>query len=139
MIEVNKIYNMDCIKGMQSIEDNTIDTIITSPPYNVGIKYDSWNDSLPIDHYFKFTHDWLSEGYRILKDDGRIALNLPFEIKIKNTGRFFLISDIWEIMKDIGYKWAGIVMLKEKSPQRVKYSAWGSYNSPSAPYIYILH
>ena len=37
MIELNKIYNIDCIEGLKMIEDNSIDLIITSPPYNKGI------------------------------------------------------------------------------------------------------
>lgn len=34
MIELNKIYNIDCIEGLKMIEDNSIDLIITSPPYS---------------------------------------------------------------------------------------------------------
>ena len=34
MIELNKIYNVDCIEGMKQISDGTIDLIVTSPPYN---------------------------------------------------------------------------------------------------------
>ena len=33
MLEINKIYNMDCIEGMKLIPDNSIDCIITDPPY----------------------------------------------------------------------------------------------------------
>lgn len=137
-IELNKIYNMDCIEGMKLIPDNTIDLVITSPPYNVGIQYDSWNDLLSKKEYFDFMNQWLFESYRILKDDGRIALNLPFEVNMKKQeeGRVFLISEIWNIMQQIGYNWAGIVLLKEKAPHRVKHTAWGSFNSPSSPYIY---
>lgn len=137
-IEVNNIYNMDCIKGMKLMPDNTIDLIITSPPYNVGVQYDSYNDLLSKKEYFKFMEQWLNEGFRILKNDGRLAINLPFEINMKkqNKGRVFLMGEIWNIMQQIGYNWAGMALLKEKAPHRVKHSAWGSFNSPSAPYIY---
>lgn len=50
--------------------------------------------------------------------------------------RVFLLSEIWQIMKNIGFGFGGFAYLKEDAPQRVKYTAWGSFNSPSAPYIY---
>lgn len=34
MLEVNKIYNMDCLEGMKMMEDNSVDITFTSPPYN---------------------------------------------------------------------------------------------------------
>jgi site-specific DNA-methyltransferase (adenine-specific) len=36
MLELNKIYNMDCIEGMKLIPDNSIDSIVTDPPYEIG-------------------------------------------------------------------------------------------------------
>ena len=41
MLELNKIYNMDCLEGMKQIDDNSIDCIISDPPYNMGI--DEWD------------------------------------------------------------------------------------------------
>ena len=37
MLELNKIYNVDCIEGMRKLEDNSIDLILTDPPYGIGI------------------------------------------------------------------------------------------------------
>ena len=108
------------------------------PPYNVGIEYNSWNDSMEIADYLRFTEQWLTEAYRILKQNGgRIAINIPYEINIQEKGgRIFLTSEYWQLMKRIGYKWAGIVELHEKNPQRVKNTAWGSFMSSTAPCIY---
>ena len=38
MLELNKIYNMDCVDGLKLIDDNSVDLIVTSPPYNIGIE-----------------------------------------------------------------------------------------------------
>jgi site-specific DNA-methyltransferase (adenine-specific) len=79
----------------------------------------------------------LTEAYRVLKDDGRIALNVPYEINRQDKGgRIFMISELWSIMQKIGYKFYGLVDLDEQSPHRSKTTAWGSWMSPSAPYIY---
>jgi site-specific DNA-methyltransferase (adenine-specific) len=117
--------------------EKSIDLIVTSPPYGVGIDYDSWNDDMEINHYLEFTKGWLREAYRVMKDDGRIALNIPYEINRQDKGgRVYISAEIWMIMKEIGFGFFGIVDLEESSPHRSKTTAWGSWMSPSAPYIY---
>ena len=62
-VQTNYIYNLECVEGMRKhIPDNTIDLCITSPPYNVGIGYDSIDDNLKLDDYFQFANDWLSSS-----------------------------------------------------------------------------
>ena len=136
-METNKIYNGDCIEVMRTFPENSIDLIVTSPPYGVGIEYDTLNDDVPFTEYKEFSVSWLSEAYRVLKDDGRIALNIPYEINRQDKGgRIFMVAELWKIMQDIGYKFYGLVDLNENSPHRSKTTAWGSWMSPSAPYIY---
>lgn len=137
MIETNKLINGNCIEVMATMPENSIDLIVTSPPYGVGIEYDTFDDDLRIEEYKEFSKKWLSEAFRILKPDGRIALNVPYEINRQDKGgRVFIVSELWQIMQSIGYKFFGIVDLKENSPHRSKTTAWGSWMSPSSPYIY---
>jgi site-specific DNA-methyltransferase (adenine-specific) len=134
---VNKIINGDCIQIMSEMPKSSVDLIITSPPYGVGINYDVHQDDVPFDEYMTFSENWLREAYDVLKDDGRIALNIPYEInRQEKGGRIFVASEIWQLMKKIGYKFFGIVDLEEDSPHRSKTTAWGSWMSPSGPYIY---
>ena len=76
-MEKNKIYSGDGRKLMSEMNEKSIDLVVTSPPYGVGIDYDSWDDDKEISEYWKFTREWLRETYRVLKDDGRVALNIP--------------------------------------------------------------
>jgi site-specific DNA-methyltransferase (adenine-specific) len=134
---VNKIINGDCIEVMKTMPESTVDLIVTSPPYGVGIEYDTHNDDVDFEEYKIFSKDWLTEAYRVLKDDGRIALNIPYEINRQDKGgRIFMVAELWSIMQKIGYKFYGLVDLNENSPHRSKTTAWGSWMSPSAPYIY---
>ena len=136
-MENNKIYCGDGRKLMAEMPEKTIDLVVTSPPYGVGIDYDSWDDDKEIAEYWKFTREWLRETYRVLKDDGRIALNIPYEInRQKKGGRIYFSAEFWMIMKEIGFGFFGIVDLEEDSPHRSKTTAWGSWMSPSSPYIY---
>lgn len=137
MLETNKIINGDCIKVMASLPESCVDLIVTSPPYNVGIDYDTHDDRQSMEDYWQFTKDWLSESYRILKDDGRIAVNIPYEVNVQDRGgRILFMSEFYQIMKNLGFKFFGLVDLDENSPHRSKTTAWGSWMSPSAPYIY---
>lgn len=120
-----------------TIPKNSIDLIVTSSPYNCKIPYDCWDDTLQYSEYLVFMREWLESAYNVLKDDGRIAINLFYEISQPDRGgRVFVVSDVWQIMKEIGYEFHGIVRLGEDQSERVKYTAWGSWKSPSAPYIY---
>jgi site-specific DNA-methyltransferase (adenine-specific) len=134
---VGKVINGDCIEVMAKMPESSVDLIVTSPPYGVGIAYDTFNDDIEFEQYKLFSASWLREAYRVLKDDGRIALNIPYEINRQDKGgRILMVSELWQVMKSIGYKFYGIVDLEEDSPHRSKTTAWGSWMSPSAPYIY---
>jgi site-specific DNA-methyltransferase (adenine-specific) len=134
---IGKVVNGDCREVMRTMEEGCIDLIVTSPPYGVGIEYDVHDDDMLVEEYLKFTEEWMSEAFRVLKDDGRIAINIPYEVNRQaKGGRVFIVSEIWQIMKKIGYKFFGIIDLEEESPHRSRTTAWGSWMSPSAPYIY---
>jgi site-specific DNA-methyltransferase (adenine-specific) len=131
------IHCSDTVKFMNEMPEKSVDLIVTSPPYGVGIDYDSWDDDKYFDEYMRFTREWLSAAYRVLRDDGRIAVNIPYEInRQKKGGRIYFSSEIWQVMKQLGFGFFGIVDLEESSPHRSKTTAWGSWMSPSAPYIY---
>jgi site-specific DNA-methyltransferase (adenine-specific) len=139
MIEnyLNKITTGDCIEVMKGIPEGSVDLIVTSPPYGVNIAYDVHDDDMEISEYLEFTRKWMTEAYKVLKDDGRIALNIPYEINRQaKGGRIFFVSEVYQVMKEIGFKFFGVVDLEEDSPHRSKTTAWGSWMSPSSPYIY---
>lgn len=132
------LHNADVMAGFECSPDESVGLIVTSPPYNVGIEYDSWNDVMPRQSYLAWCEMWLKECYRVLKPDGRIAINIPFEANMikSGDGRVMIVSDYWHIMEKIGFKLFGLIRLEEKQAERSKFTAWGSYMSPSCPYIY---
>ena len=134
---INKVINGDCIEVMREMPESFVDLVVSSPPYNVGISYDTHIDNTNMEDYWTWTKDWLIEVYRLLKDDGRIAINIPYEVNVQDRGgRVFFVSEFYQVMKQIGFKFFGIVDLEEDSPHRSKTTAWGSWMSPSSPYIY---
>jgi len=88
LLEINKIYNMDCLEGMKIIPDESVDLIFTSPPYNLGNQHHTGNnrfkpytDDLPEEEYQKWQLKVLTECYRILKPNGSMWYNHKNRIK----------------------------------------------------------
>jgi DNA modification methylase len=72
------LLNEDCIAGLKSIPDNSIDFCFADPPYNLGKKYESADDGIEMLKYFEWCDQWLSELGRILKHGRTLAvLNIP--------------------------------------------------------------
>ena len=83
-METNKIINGNCIEVMKTLPKNSIDLIVTSPPYNCGINYDTHIDNTLMSDYWEWTEKWLSEVFRLIKDDGRVAINIPYEVNVQD-------------------------------------------------------
>ena len=88
MIQINKIYTMDCLIGLKNIESNTIDLCITSPPYNLGNdhhtgnkRHNPYNDDLPEEEYQEMQIQVLNEIFRVLKPTGSLFYNHKNRIK----------------------------------------------------------
>lgn len=124
------VYKDDILK-INAIGDNNIDLIVTSPPYGVDIKYQSYDDNISYNKYLEFTKKWLSKCYNFVKPDGRLCLNVPLD---KNKGgQQSVYADIIAIAKEIGWKYHSTIIWNEQNISRR--TAWGSWRSASAPYV----
>jgi site-specific DNA-methyltransferase (adenine-specific) len=109
----------------------SIDLVITSPPYNVDIKYNSHDDQLTYDQYLTFSRRWMKRCYHWLKDDGRFCLNIPLD---KNKGGQQSIgADLTTIAKKTGFEYHSTIIWNEGNISRR--TAWGSWASASAPFV----
>jgi len=108
--EINKIYNMDCLEFMKNIRNNKINLIFADPPYNLSnsnysIKFvrsggsdlntdkGEWDRFASISEYEDFTKKWLTECFRILKEDGSIFV----------AGTYHNIYIVGYILQKIGF------------------------------------
>ena len=117
------------------IPKNSVDLIVTSPPYNVDIHYNSFKDDIPYEKYLEFTEKWLSKALELVKPGGRICLNIPLD---KSKGRIeagfqSVYADIVEIAKKVGWKYFSTIIWNEGNISRR--TAWGSWLSAKAPYV----
>lgn len=70
----NTIAQGDCLKKMASWPEDSADLIFADPPYNIGFKYDHYDDNLKHDDYVAWTCDWIDACTRLLKPSGSLYI-----------------------------------------------------------------
>jgi site-specific DNA-methyltransferase (adenine-specific) len=121
LLEINKIYNMDCLEGMKYIEDKSIDLVITDPPYKL-VQGGCTNKAVTLkgatnlksgnvfsDNSIKFS-DWIPEVYRVLKENSHCYIMC----NDRNLKELLIESE------NAGFKLLNILVWKKKrhSPNR---------------------
>lgn len=126
----NTVICDDSAIVLKKLPSNCVDLIITSPPYNFGLGYDTTEDGIDWEKYFEKLFAIFDECIRVLKYDGRIIINIQplFSDYIPSH---HIISNFFLSRKMI---WKGEI-LWEKNNYNCKYCAWGSWKSPSGPYL----
>ncbi len=72
-----KLFPQDCIHGMREhVAEKSVSVVVTSPPYNLGIKYSKYDDTISRDKYLKWLREWASVVKHVLRDDGSLFLNI---------------------------------------------------------------
>ncbi len=69
---LNIIHHQDCIEGLKSLEEESVDLIIADPPYNLNKNFGAWNESKNKDIWLPWSKEWLTECERVLKTNGSI-------------------------------------------------------------------
>lgn len=127
---IDKIICGDSEEVLKGLPDNCIDLIFTSPPYNFGLEYDAQKDGYFWDDYFDKLFKIFDECIRVLKYGGRIIVNIQ-PLFSDYIPTHHIISNFFMERKLI---WKGEVIW-EKNNYNCKYTAWGSWKSPSNPYL----
>lgn len=127
---INKIICGDSEEVLKNLPDNCIDLILTSPPYNYDMEYDEYQDDKSWEEYFRKLFNILDECVRVLKYSGRIIINIQPSYP-KRMPSHHIVSNYLLNKKLI---WRGEIIW-DKNNYNCKCTAWGSWKSPSNPYI----
>ena len=105
-----KLYRMDCVEGMRELlEPESVDVVVTSPPYNLGTGYKSYNDSIPREDYLAWSEEWFAGVQRVLSPQGSFFLNIgskpqdpwgPFEVLLC-ARKLFKLQNVIHWIKSI--------------------------------------
>lgn len=126
----NKIIVGDSEEILKKLPDNCIDLIFTSPPYNFGLEYENHKDGISWNNYFKKLFAIFEECIRVLKYGGRIIVDLQ-PLFSDYVPLHHIVSNFFIQKKLI---WKGEIIW-DKHNYSCKYTAWGSWKSPSNPYL----
>lgn len=128
---INKIFCKSS-ESMDELPDNSVNLMVTSPPYNVGKDYD---DNLSLDEYRELLKRVFKETYRVLVPGGRTCIN------IANLGRkpyIPLHSFIIEDMHEIGFLMRGEIIW-DKGSSASPSTAWGTWLKANNPVLRDVH
>src|SRR5271157_2399836 len=76
---INKIYNEDCFEGIKKIDGNSIDLILTDPPYCLGKDYGNDSDMKNPKEYLEWTYKWIDLVIPKLKESGTMYIFLSWQ------------------------------------------------------------
>lgn len=119
-------------ENMRELPTNSVDLMITSPPYNVAKEYD---EDLSLTEYLHLLKNVFTETYRVLVNGGRACIN------VANIGRkpyIPLSSYVTQIMMEIGFNMRGEIIWN-KAASASPSTAWGSWQSASNPTLRDIH
>ncbi|MEM5830607.1 MAG: site-specific DNA-methyltransferase [Candidatus Aenigmatarchaeota archaeon] len=129
---LNKIICGDSEEVLKNFPSEIVDLVFTSPPYNFGKRYLSYNDRKSEDEYFSKLFRIFEECIRVLKNGGRFIINIqPFSSEHIPTHH--IISCF---LRSKGLIWYTEI-LWEKHNYNCRTTQWGSFQSPSQPHFRI--
>lgn len=128
-----EIYNEDSLTT-DKVAPESVDLIVTSPPYNVGVSYEGGaGDRLSYAEYLDFSRKWLAKTYGWVKDTGRLCLNLAPDASMAE-GNKPIYADVLQVAQAVGWVYRTFIVWDKRS-WSINNTAWGSWLSASAPNI----
>ena len=100
-LKPNQLYNQDCIEGMGRLEPGSVDLVFADPPFNIGYKYDVYEDKKAADEYLDWTRQWGRAMLGALKPNGSFFLaigdDFAAELKLIFQRELGLVCRSWII------------------------------------------
>lgn len=105
------LYCQDCVQGLRElVQPNSVSVIVTSPPYNLGIKYSKYDDTISREDYLEWIGKWAAVVKNVLADDGSLFLNIgskptdptvPFLVLQEMLKQGFVLQNVIHWIKSI--------------------------------------
>lgn len=134
------VINGDSTTGI--LPHSSVALVVGSPPYNVGIAYDTHDDALPWPDYWQLVHRWCRDIKRVLVPGGRVFINVAPSVVQKgergihsgstNKARQALLAGWTSALEGAGLTYIDTIAW---CSIRAKGTAWGSWETPAAPNI----
>ena len=119
----------DCVSGMATLAEHSVDIVVTSPPYNLGIDYGTYRDQLSVTDYLAWSRDWAAGVQRVLREDGSFFLNigsshanplLPHQVILE-------LADLFEVQNTI--HWIKSITVEDSDGEEISAGHFKPINS----------
>jgi len=106
----NQIHRLDCIAGMEMMDAGSVDLIVTSPPYNIGISYSAYDDTITRSEYLEWMGGIAGAASRVLSEQGSFFLNIggtpkdpwiPIDVAMEFRKRGYILQNMIHWIKSI--------------------------------------
>jgi site-specific DNA-methyltransferase (adenine-specific) len=128
--ELVTIHNRDAT-DLAFLADESVDLVITSPPYNLDVSYNGYKDAMPYADYLRWVDVWARELLRVAAVGGRACVNVPLDTN--KGGKRAVYADYVRVFTDAGWHYQTTIVWNEQNISRR--TAWGSWRKPSAPFV----
>jgi len=100
-LRLDRVHHQDCIAGLKTLDDGTVDLAFADPPFNIGYDYDVYDDKLERERYLAWSREWTAEVVRVLKPDGTFWLAIgdeyAAELKVMLQAEHGLVCRSWVV------------------------------------------
>ncbi len=129
----SSILRGDCLSLAESLPAGSADLVITSPPYSLGIDYGraGYADDQPYQDYLEWVRAWATAILDVSAEGGRACINVPLDSN--KGGKRAVYADYLRIFQEVGWTYQTTIVWNEQNISRR--TAWGSWLSPSAPFV----
>lgn len=136
-----QLYTGDALTIMPTIPADTVQLILTSPPYNVGWDYgeDGYKDKISVDDYTTFIFNFVARSYALLRDGGVLALNLPASVSTKDERNYPIAALALSMMRFAGFKLREEIVWVKSRPGVAAYATSTGIGNYRNPYLRHCH
>jgi site-specific DNA-methyltransferase (adenine-specific) len=115
------------------LADGQVNLVVTSPPYSLGVDYgrSGYSDDQPYQAYLQWVGDWATALLHTSAEGGRACINIPLDSN--KGGKRAVYADYLRIFQESGWTYQTSIVWNEQNISRR--TAWGSWLSPSAPFV----
>jgi site-specific DNA-methyltransferase (adenine-specific) len=128
-----RLLRGDCARLADVLAPESVNLVVTSPPYSLGIDYGraGYVDDQPYTQYLAWVRTWASCLLDVSAQGGRACINVPLDSN--KGGKRAVYADYLRIFQEVGWSYQTTIVWNEQNISRR--TAWGSWLSPSAPFV----
>lgn len=132
-VGLTRVLRGDSARLLEAVGSLGANLVVTSPPYALGVDYGQagYDDDQPYATYLEWVRTWATTLLHVCASGGRACINIPLDSN--KGGKRAIYADYLRIFQEVGWTYQTSIVWNEQNISRR--TAWGSWLSPSAPFV----